>query len=222
MNQTNWTYLAQLARALQMEGVEGRRAGEFIAEIDSHLTETGADPVEEFGAPYQLAAELALRPGARRPGWVPPLWLTWLLSMVTAMIAVVAVDALILGWDNGRIPIRARGIVWIAVMLVGSLSFGYFATRRLDGRSWRPLNGGGAALIILGIAIVVTTASEMVGDRIIATVPAVAFWVTAAIALPTLIVVIARRNNPIRFPDRASHLRRLRRGIFAGRPPSAN
>lgn len=222
MNQTNWTYLAQLARALQMEGVEGHRSGEFIAEIDSHLAETGVDPVEEFGTPYELAAELAVRPGARRPGWVPPLWLMWLLSAVASMIAVVAVDAVMLGWEDGQVPIRARGIVWIAVFMASSLSFGYFATRRLDGRSWRPLNGGGAALIIFGIAVVVTTASQMVGDRVIATVPAVAFWVTAAIALPLLIVVIARRNNPIRFPAHAAHLRRLRRGIFAGRPPSGD
>ncbi len=123
MNQTNWTYLAQLARALQMEGVEGHRSGEFIAEIDSHLAETGVDPVEEFGTPYELAAELAVRPGARRPGWVPPLWLMWLLSAVASMIAVVAVDAVMLGWEDGRVPIRARGIVWIAVFMASSLSF---------------------------------------------------------------------------------------------------
>ena len=218
MNDATWTYLAQLTRALQMEGVEGRRAGEFVAEIDSHLAETGADPVEELGTPYDLAAELARRPGVRRPGWVPPLWLAWVLAIPAAGIAVVAIDAVMTGWEDGRIPIRAGGVVWVIGLMVASLGFGYFATRRLDGRTWQALTGGRAALSILAIAVVVTTVQQSAGDRIMATVPATAFWVAAAIVLPLLVVLLIRRNNPVRFPDHAAHLRRLKRGILAGRP----
>ena len=36
-------------------GVEGHRAGESVAEIASHLEETGVDAVEEFGTPFDLA-----------------------------------------------------------------------------------------------------------------------------------------------------------------------
>ena len=68
MNQQNWVYLGQLTRALQIEGVEGQRAGEFVAETNSHLEETGADPVEEFGTPFDLAAELARRSPNTRCG----------------------------------------------------------------------------------------------------------------------------------------------------------
>ncbi len=75
MKQANKVYLAQLMRLLYQEAVDGRRIGEMVAEIDQHLAESGADPVDEFGPPAVLAAELAARPGSKRPGWIPPRWL---------------------------------------------------------------------------------------------------------------------------------------------------
>jgi len=214
-----WTYLAQLTRALQMEGVDGRRAGEFVAEIDSHLFDTGADPVEEFGTPFELASQLAARPGSKRPGWVPPTWAMWIVGLVAGLMLVVVADVVVFGWDGSGVPVRARGVVWIAVFLPAIMAFSYFATRSLSGREWTALTGGRALLIILVIAVATTTAESYAGDRVIAYVPTTLFWVVVSVAAPAVIWLVVKRNNPIRFPDHAPHLRRLKRGLLAGRPP---
>ena len=222
MNQQSWVYLGQLSRALQQEGVDGTRAGEFVAEIDSHLVETGADPIDEFGPPFELAAELARRPGSRRPGWLPPIWAMWVFGLLVAVVLVAVVDATMSGWDDTGVPIKARGIAYIAVFYPAVMVFSYASTRRLTGRTWTALTGGRAALVILGIAIATTTAATIAGDRVIARVPVPVFWGVVAAVGPVLVFLLIKRNNPIRFPDHADHLRRLKRGPFAGRPPSGS
>jgi len=219
VNEVNWTYLGQLTRALAYECVEGRRAGEFVAEIESHLAETGADPVEEFGTPYDLAVELAKRPGAHRPGWVPPLWLLWLLQMAATLIYMTALGAIFLRGRDGRIAVYwFYALVAGIVMPVGAL-YGYVATRRLRGRSWGALKPGRFLLAALVIAIAFTVATLLVADRIIVTVPAGLFWVAAVIALPLLIALYFWRHDPIRFPDHAKHLNRLKWAPLRRRPP---
>lgn len=219
MNQESWTYLAQLTRALQLEGVEGRRAGEFIAEIDSHLAETGADPVDEFGPPFALAAELAQRPDSRRPGWIPPLTVVWILALLVCLVLVVAGDAVMRGWDDRGIPVRLAGIVWVATVMGLGMAWGYIATRHLDGRTWSPLTGSRAVLAAVGIGIVGTTLLQLAGERTLARLPVAAFWWAAAILVPLGLAIIMKRNNPVRFPPHARHLRRLKRGLLAGTPP---
>lgn len=220
MNQSSWTYLAQLTRALQVEGVEGRRAGEFVAEVDSHLAETGVDPVEEFGPPFALASDLAQRPGSRRPGWIPPLTAVWILALIAGVVLVVAADAVVRGWDDQGVPVRAAGLVWIGAVMGVGMAWGYVATRHLDGRSWTPLTGGRAIAVAIGIGVVTTTLSQLVGDGVVARVPAAVFWWVAAIFVPLLLAAVARRNNPVRFPAHAQHLQRLKRGLLAGPPPA--
>ncbi len=220
MNPQSWTYLSQLSRALQQEGVDGARAGEFVAEVDSHLAETGADPIEEFGPPFELAVELARRPGSRKPGWLPPIWAMWLAGLVLSLALVVVVDAVLAGWDDTGVPIRARGIFYIGVFYPGVVVINYASTRLLSGRSWTDLVDGRIALAVLGIAIATTTAAAIAGDREIARVPVTVFSGVVVAVIPALLFVMIKRNNTIRFPDHARHLRRLKRGPLAGRPPS--
>jgi len=217
VNRATWTYLGQLTRALQAQGVDGRRAGEFVAEVESHLAETGSDPVDEFGTPYALASDLAGRPGARRPGWIPPLWWLWALGLVALTISVTAIDLLIAGTIDGAVPIRARSVLYASGIYVGGLVGGYIVTRRLDGRSWHPLAGLAAAVIIAASA---STLSQLAGEAVITTMPSVWLWTLAIVVAPALLVIVARRNNPVRFPPHARHLRRLNRGPFAGSPPA--
>jgi hypothetical protein len=219
MNQATWTYLAQLTRALRVEGVEGRSAGEFVAEVESHLAETGADPIAEFGAPFELAAEVARRPGAHRPGWVPPLWWAWVLGLVATAVLVAAVEAVFLGWDDRGVPVRARGLLWVGGVYGASTVAGYLATRRLDGRSWRALFGLRFFLVVVGIAFATTTLATMARDTVVTRIPVGPFWVGAAIVVPALLAVVAGRNNAARFPSHARHLRRLKWGPLAGAPP---
>jgi hypothetical protein len=219
VNEASWIYLGQLTRALQQEGVAGARAGEFVAEIDSHLAETGADPVDEFGPPFELAAELARRPGSRRPGWIPPMWAMWIVGLLAALMLVVLVDTIETGMADSTVTVKAAGLAWIAVFYPAVMAFSYASTRRLSGRRWTALTGGGAALFIVGTALATVTAEAIAGDRVVARVPATLFWAVVAVVVPFVGYVLVKRNNPIRFPDHAKHLDRLKWGPFAGRPP---
>ncbi len=53
------TYLEQLAGSLQRYGVEGTQIGEIVAEVESHLAESGEDAVEAFGPPDAYAEHRA-------------------------------------------------------------------------------------------------------------------------------------------------------------------
>jgi len=220
MNQQSWVYLAQLARALQQKGVDGTRAGEILAELDAHLTESGADPVEELGPPFELAVELANRPGYRRRGWLPPLWLIHLAGVLGALALAAALEAFVTGSDDGKVAIKAIGIVYVLTMYPASVALGFAFTRRLDGRSWKALAGSRAALAIVVTAAAVTTLSNFAGQRVVARIPAPVFWIVVVVALAAVVILLLRRRKPIRFPSHAVHLRRLTRGPLAGRVPS--
>ncbi|TFV67040.1 UNVERIFIED_ORG: hypothetical protein E4P37_04790 [Bacillus sp. AZ43] len=56
------TYRRDLVLALRARQVPGDRIGEIVAEVESHVADTGEDPVEAFGRPKEYAATLAPAP----------------------------------------------------------------------------------------------------------------------------------------------------------------
>ncbi|MBB5789203.1 hypothetical protein [Jiangella mangrovi] len=48
-------YRRELLTALRLRDVDADRIGEVLAEVDSHVAETGEDPREAFGAPADYA-----------------------------------------------------------------------------------------------------------------------------------------------------------------------
>lgn len=218
MNNPAWVYLSQLARALQVEGVDGRRAGEFVAEIDSHLTETDSDPVEEFGTPFELASELATRPGSRRPGWVPPLWAIWILALFVSILATAAIDSLVAGSTSSTIDLRGQGVASMSAFMATILIIDRITAIRLSGRSWSALFDGPTIALILGAAVITTTVGAIAGDRVIVSLPPAVYWALFGAAVVVLLAAVSKWNNPIRFPDNAPHLKRLSRGPFARQP----
>lgn len=62
-------YLGELAASLQMRGADSARTSEAVAEVQSHLSESGEDPMEAFGPPDEYAEQLLLRE-ERRSGEV--------------------------------------------------------------------------------------------------------------------------------------------------------
>ena len=72
------SYRQELLMALRMRDVPGPRIAEALAEVESHVAETGEDPLEAFGPPKAYADQLA---GALAvDGKVRPFWrgvLTW-------------------------------------------------------------------------------------------------------------------------------------------------
>ncbi len=219
MLKQNWVYLGQLVRALQLEAVDGRRIGEMVAEIEQHLADSGADPVDEFGPPPMLARELADRPGSRRPGWVPPLWLTQLGSFVLLLLAMPLVAPY--EWQAGTIPYTRGALSYAIVFYLGVFWIGYAANRKLDGRSWRALTGGRFFLAILALAAVVTLLLDVGNESTLLALPKIPYLLFCALAIPALLFVMIRKGNPVRFPEHAQHLNRLKRGPLAGAPPAS-
>lgn len=71
------TYNDELLLALRVRDVPGPRIAEALAEVHSHVAETGEDPGEAFGPPREYAVEVAAALG--QPGSAP-FWravLTW-------------------------------------------------------------------------------------------------------------------------------------------------
>ncbi|MDX2342750.1 MAG: hypothetical protein QNL12_02925 [Acidimicrobiia bacterium] len=150
MKQENKVYLAQLLRLLYQEAVDGRRIGEMVAEIDQHLAESGADPVDEFGPPAVLAAELAGHPGSKRPGWIPPRWLLELGAF--ALFALVMPLLTPYLWEESTIPVTRYAVMYAIVFYLGVFWVGYAANMRLDGRTWKAI-GWPLALALLALSV---------------------------------------------------------------------
>lgn len=62
------TYNDQLLMALRMRDVPGPQIAEALAEVDSHVTDTGEDAREAFGEPKAYAAEIAAALGGESRG----------------------------------------------------------------------------------------------------------------------------------------------------------
>ena len=62
-------YRDELQIALRLHDISGARVGEVLAEVETHVAETGEDPVEAFGSPREYAAEVAaqLDPSTGKP-----------------------------------------------------------------------------------------------------------------------------------------------------------
>ncbi len=89
------TYRCDLIVALRLRDVPGDRIGEIVAEVESHLADTGEDPVAAFGPAREYAAGLTAEHGPRRVWRTVGLVLGgltagWLLA--TGIFAVVTGD----------------------------------------------------------------------------------------------------------------------------------
>lgn len=217
MRQQDWVYLGQLVRALQMEAVDGKRIGEMVVEIEQYLDESGLNPVDEFGPPPVLARELAQRPGSKRPGWVPALWLSQLGGFSLLVLILPLITPYL--WEESTIPYTRNAASYAVVIYVGSFWLGYAANRRLDGRTWRALSDWKFWGSILAVAAVATVGFGVGNEGDILSLPKGPYLVLCGIAIPAAIYLAVRRNNPVRFPENAQHLNPLKRGPLAGRAP---
>ncbi|GHE11438.1 HAAS signaling domain-containing protein [Klenkia taihuensis] len=104
-------YRQELIVALRLKDVPGDRIGEAVAEVESHVADTGEDPVAAFGPAKEYARTLAT--GQRRDPW----WST-AITLASAGTAgwLVAQGALaqLLGEEYRGLA----GWVWVLVGLV--------------------------------------------------------------------------------------------------------
>jgi hypothetical protein len=127
LNSTAEAWCDDLLLRLRMRDVPGARIGEVLAEVQSHVAETGEDPREAFGPPREYADTIAAALG------VPPSrgWrdagrgLTW-QDLATAAVIAVAAFALSDGlWSLGAGETSLFGLpAWamcaVAALLLGS------------------------------------------------------------------------------------------------------
>lgn len=64
------TYRAELLLALRLRDVPGPRIAEALAEVESHVAETGERPEDAFGRPQEYADRFAAAVGHPGPGGV--------------------------------------------------------------------------------------------------------------------------------------------------------
>ncbi|MBN1094265.1 hypothetical protein JKP75_17945 [Blastococcus sp. TML/M2B] len=77
------TYRGDLILALRMRDIPGDRIGEIVAEVESHVADSGEDPREAFGPPQEYAASVS---GRARTRW-------------SRADVLVAVGSLVGGWS---------------------------------------------------------------------------------------------------------------------------
>lgn len=67
---THEEYTADLAEALDLRDVPAEAARQIVREVESHLVESGEDPVEAFGPASRYADQFAPRSRQREVVWV--------------------------------------------------------------------------------------------------------------------------------------------------------
>ena len=61
-------YRSRLLLALRLHDIPGPRIAEALAEVDSHVAETGEDPADAFGSPRDYARQLSRTLDPDAPG----------------------------------------------------------------------------------------------------------------------------------------------------------
>ncbi|MGY1748570.1 hypothetical protein [Modestobacter sp. SYSU DS0511] len=98
-NDTEQGWTGDLLMRLRMRDVPGARIGEVLAEVQSHVAETGEHPQEAFGPAREYADQVADAIGAPPgQGWRDAVrgvsWRDWATAMVIGVSAFLLSDAL--------------------------------------------------------------------------------------------------------------------------------
>lgn len=110
-------YTEALRTQLRLRDVPGRAIAQIVAEVESHVRETGEDPVEAFGQPGSYSAQFA---GRRRPvgrgGWLTLDDVTFTMFMVGALVMLNGVLNL-----GEIVNVTANIVSWAAPIVIYAL-----------------------------------------------------------------------------------------------------
>lgn len=122
LNSTDQAWCDDLLLRLRMRDVPGARIGEVLAEVQSHVAETGEHPREAFGAPKEYADQVADALGAPRPGWRAAVrGLTWQDAVTTVALGLASFSLADGLWALGAGQTATLGLPAWAVCLVAAL-----------------------------------------------------------------------------------------------------
>lgn len=108
------TYRSDLVLALRMRDVPGDRIGEIVAEVESHVADSGEDPREAFGAPEEYAASFT---GQARARWSRTDVLVAVGSLVGGWCLAGGLLGLVSGDPVGPLPAWALLVIAAAVLV---------------------------------------------------------------------------------------------------------
>ncbi|GAA1029494.1 hypothetical protein GCM10009557_18170 [Virgisporangium ochraceum] len=141
------TYRQQLVFALRVNDVPAARIGEAVAEVESHVADTGEDPVTAFGQPAEYARRLGESLGATgRP-------LSGSVNFIVAVTSFAACAVAGTSLLDGE-PVPAA----VAVAVLAALGFWLWRRRAVD-RIVDPRTGATLALPLPRWALVVLAVS---------------------------------------------------------------
>jgi hypothetical protein len=135
------TYRRELIVALRMRDVPVDRVGEIVAEVESHVADTGEDPVEAFGPPARYADSFRVPRTRRGQAALVALTLTsaaagWLIA--SSIFALVG-DERVLG-----LPAWAALAIGAALWIPAAWTMLRRAARVHDPRTGRPISPAAA------------------------------------------------------------------------------
>lgn len=154
-DKTMTKYRESLILALRLKDIHGDRIGQIVAEVESHVADSGESPTDAFGPPRDYATHLTA--GRRREPW----WHT-ILGVLPAGIAGWFVAQGALALLLGQTYLGQSGWLWLTFGLLVGIPAGVSVHRRSrrvrdprTGADMLPLSRWGlAALIVPPVAIV--------------------------------------------------------------------
>lgn len=129
-------YRDELLIALRMHEISGARVGDVLAEVETHLAESGEDPVEAFGTPREYAARVAAQLDGDPAKQSRPAVLGGALG--TAALTLFGLEFFVDGF-RGPVPVVLAdlvGAVWMLLLIVVAVGAAFRAGTALRGRRW--------------------------------------------------------------------------------------
>jgi hypothetical protein len=200
-------YFEQLTKLLVAAGVDGDEVGRLVAELDAHLADADADPVDELGPVGELAASLRSSLGSRR-------FVSYLVgSLVFAVAFALALGTLLpLLWPR---PDVDGPVIWVGlVAYMTAFALGFILLWGFGGGSMRGRRAFEIPKVWFAVFVVATGAVSATTQDLLWSVSTSTAVTTLVVSVPVAVVALVWlvRRTRVRVPGNATHLRRLRWG----------
>lgn len=197
-------YFESLTGLLLAQGLDGSRVGELVAELDSDLEMSGADPVEEFGPAGEFAAALIKSSGSARPARYLAAQLAFAVSLGTAGAALLATGN---HTAPGVVTLHVWMIVNVAAIAIGVWALKAVGSRRVVGRSSVSFPSVVGFALYIAFVVGVSLLTTNIDVDLAPWVAWLVLGLAGTAAAVMLIVTVRMQRVPV--PGNARHLRDL-------------
>ena len=153
MKTSDEKYLDELQLALRLHDLSGERVGEVMAEVETHLSETGEDPVQAFGHPREYAARVvdALPPSSGEMSTAEKFG----GSFVVAALVYFGFTFLSEGLAAGRVmytPVDAVSSAALLILLLLGVALLFRSATAVEAKKRRVCGIGGVVAVLAALA----------------------------------------------------------------------